>query len=90
MLNRIYIVSLFIVLLFANIVASQKNDYEKTKNTSETGGIKFNRITLPVYEAGQIGNRVTNLVRKAGVVDTMAFLYSSGFFLSGYDQNSDE
>jgi len=88
MLNRIYIVSLFIVLLFANIVASQKNDYEKTKNTSETGGIKFNRITLPVYEAGQIGNRVTNLVRKAGVVDTMAFLYSSGFFLSGYDQNS--
>ena len=50
--------------------------------------IKFNRITLPIYEAGQIGNKTTNLSRSAGIIDTMGFLYSSGFLISGYDQNN--
>jgi len=87
MLNKLHIIFLFIVLLSANIVASPKNDKEKNKTTAETDGIKFNRITLPIYEAGQIGNQIKNPTRKAGIIDTMSFLYSSGFFLSGYDQN---
>ena len=88
MLNKLRYILCLAIILLGNTSATQKNNSNKDKISIENNVIKFNRITLPIYEAGQIGNKIKNPTRKAGIIDTMSFLYSSGFLLSGYDQNS--
>ena len=49
--------------------------------------IKFNRITLPIYDSGMIGNSVIPVYGyTAGIIDTNRFMSSSGFFISGINE----
>lgn len=82
---------LFPILLFINSFGSEKEDkkYINKLAPDDIGMlVKFNRITLPIFETGMIGNRISGSA-SAGLIDTNRFLYSSGFFISGINEKKE-
>ena len=76
---------LFFISLIINSEASDKrnNEYVNKLMPNDVGMIiKFNRITLPIYDSGMIGNSVIPVYGyTAGIIDTNRFMSSSGFFI---------
>ena len=90
-MNKIIRISslLFLCVFF---IASKPVKKEYTRNNVNVENnplIKFNRISLPIFGVGQIGNSITDNGQYVGVIDTIPFLHSSGFLLSGYNQNGE-
>ena len=81
---------LFFISLIINSEASDKrnNEYVNKLMPNDVGMIiKFNRITLPIYDSGMIGNSVIPVYGyTAGIIDTNRFMSSSGFFISGINE----
>lgn len=90
MKKRLFI--LFFILLLINTIASDKknNRYVNKLMPNDVGMlVNFNRITLPIFDTGMIGNRISGGSNFAGTLDTNKFLYSSGFFISGINENKE-
>ncbi|MCF6270128.1 MAG: hypothetical protein L3J41_10480 [Melioribacteraceae bacterium] len=80
---------LLLGLILVGIVANTPLKKERIRNVVtglNSPLVEFNRISLPIFEAGVIGNPYTAGQKYIGVLDTMAFLFSSGFLLSGYNE----
>ncbi len=77
----------FLLLSHSFSAPVEKGNIRNKVTTGDNPLVKFNRITLPIFEAGQIGNSVGNTSQYIGVIDTIPFLYSSGFLMSGYTED---
>jgi len=84
--NIIWIV---LIVSLTGFVSDKNKLSDKQDEITASAIIQFNNITIPVYECGQIGDRVVRNTRyrgPGGYLDTNIFVSSSGFFLSGYNE----
>jgi hypothetical protein len=89
-MSKMFLKIILLSIAIFGILAFYPINYDNIKKTSDNEGplFKFNRISLPIYEAGRIGF-IIDEGRYTGVLDSNTFLFKSGFYLSGYNESGE-